>query len=77
MVNLSKIGKGRHITYHPPQEALDIDSAELLGLHASDGYISRGLWSIRCNLQDRNMAKRIIYVKLLSSVEVYSVGIYD
>jgi len=60
MVNLSKIGKGRHITYHQPKEVLDIDVAELLGLHAGDGYMSRGTWGIRCNLQDGNMAQRII-----------------
>ena len=75
MVNLSKIGKGRHITYHPPQESLDIDVAELLGLHAGDGYMSRGLWGIRCNLQDRNMAKRIIHLaqKVLGVEPIVSV----
>jgi len=62
VVNLSKIGKGRHITYHQPKEVLDIDVAELLGLHAGDGYMSRGLWGMRCNLQDGNMAKRIIHL---------------
>jgi intein/homing endonuclease len=62
MVNLSKIGKGRHITYHQPKEVLDIDVVELLGLHAGDGYMSRGLWGIRCNLQDENMARQIIYL---------------
>ena len=62
MVNLSKIGKGRHITYHQPKEVLDTDVAELLGLHAGDGYMSRGTWGIRCNLQDENMAQWIIHL---------------
>jgi len=62
MVNLSKIGKGRHITYNPPKEVLDVDVAELLGLHAGDGYMSCGVWGIRCNLQDENMAQRIIHL---------------
>jgi len=62
MVDLSKIGKGRHITYHPPKEVLDIEVAELLGLHAGDGYISCRVWGIRCNLQDENMAQRIIHL---------------
>lgn len=62
MVDLSKMGKGRHITYHPPKEVLDIEVAELLGLHAGDGYISCRVWGIRCNLQDENMAQRIIHL---------------
>jgi len=62
MVDLSKMGKGRHITYHLPKEVLDIEVAELLGLHAGDGYISCGVWGIRCNLQDENMAQRIIHL---------------
>jgi len=62
MVDLSKMGKGRHITYHPPKEVLDIEVAELLGLHAGDGYISCEVWGIRCNFQDENMAQRIIYL---------------
>jgi hypothetical protein len=53
MVNLSKIGKGRHITYHHPKEVLDIDIAELLGLHVGDDYMSRGTWGIRCNISRR------------------------
>jgi len=62
MVDLSKIGKGRHITYHSPKEVLDVEVAELLGLHAGDGYISCGVWGIRCNLQDEDMAQRIVYL---------------
>jgi len=62
MVDLSKIGKGRHITYHSPKEVLDVEVAELLGLHAGDGYISCGVWGIRCNLQDENMAQRTIHL---------------
>jgi len=62
MVDLSKIGKGRHITYHSPKEVLDVEVAELLGLHAGDGYISCGVWGIRCNLQDENMARRTIHL---------------
>jgi len=62
MVDLSKMGKGRHITYHSPKEVLDVEVAELLGLHAGDGYISCGVWGIRCNLQDENMAQRIIHL---------------
>jgi len=62
MVNLSKMGRGRHITYHPPKDVLDMDVAELLGLHAGDGYMSCGVWGIRCNLQDENMAQRIIHL---------------
>ena len=62
MVDLSKMGKGRHITYNPPKEFLDIEVAELLGLHAGDGYMSCGVWGIRCNLQDENMAQRIIHL---------------
>jgi intein/homing endonuclease len=60
MVNLSKIGRGRSITYHRSREVLDTEVAELLGLHAGDGYISCGVWGIRCNLQDENMAQYII-----------------
>jgi len=60
MVDLSKMGRGGHITYHPPKEVLDIEVAELLGLHAGDGYMSCGVWGIRCNLQDEDMAQRII-----------------
>jgi len=62
MVDLSKMGRGRHITYHPTKEVLDIEVAELLGLHAGDGYMSCGVWGIRCNLQDQNMAQRIIHL---------------
>jgi len=62
MVDLSKMGKGRHITYHPPKDVLDIEVAELLGLHAGDGYMSCGVWGIRCNLQDEDMAQRIIHL---------------
>jgi len=57
---LSNIGSGRHITYHLPREVLDGDVAELLGLHAGDGYMSCGSWGIRCNVQDQSMAERII-----------------
>jgi hypothetical protein len=56
------MGRGRHITYHPPKDVPDMDVAELLGLHAGDGYISCGVWGIRCNLQDENMAQRIIHL---------------
>ena len=62
MVNLSKMGRGRHTTYHPPKDVLDMNVAELLGLHAGDGYMSCGVWGIRCNLQDENMAQRIIHL---------------
>lgn len=62
MVNLSKMGRGRPITYSPPKITLDVEVAELLGLHAGDGYMSRGVWGIRCNLQDQNMAERIIHL---------------
>jgi len=62
MVDLSKMGKGKHIAYHLPKEDLDIEGAELLGLHAGDGYISCEVWGIRCNLQDENMAQRIIHL---------------
>jgi intein/homing endonuclease len=60
MVNLSKMGRGRPITYAPPKTTLDAEVAELLGLHAGDGYISCEVWGIRCNIQDENMAERII-----------------
>jgi intein/homing endonuclease len=36
--------------------------AELLGLHAGDGYISCGIWGIRVNLQDEKMAQRIVFL---------------
>lgn len=62
MVNLSKMGRGRPITYSPPKSVLDTEVAELLGLHAGDGYISCGVWGIRCYLQDENMAERIIHL---------------
>jgi DNA-binding transcriptional regulator WhiA len=62
MVNLSKMSRGKPITYNPPKEVLDIEVAELLGLHAGDGYISCGVWGMRCNLQDENMAERIIHL---------------
>jgi hypothetical protein len=62
MVDLSKMGKGRHITYHLPKEVLDMEAAELLGLHAGDGYISCGVWGIRCNIQDENIALHIIHL---------------
>ena len=56
------MGRGGHVTYHQPKKVLDMDVAELLGLHAGDGYISCGVWGIRCNLQDENMAQRIIHL---------------
>jgi hypothetical protein len=62
MVDLSKMGRGRPITYHPPKEVLDTETAEFLGLHAGDGYLSCGVWGLRCNLQDENMAQRIIHL---------------
>lgn len=60
MVNISKIGRGREITYRLPKEVLDADVAELLGIHAGDGYISCGVWGIRCNVQDAKMEQRIL-----------------
>jgi len=62
MVDLSKMGRGRHIAYHQPKEVLDMEVAELLGLHAGDGYMSCGVWGVRCNLQDEYMAQRIIHL---------------
>jgi len=56
------MGRGRHVTYLQPKEVLDMDVAELLGLHAGDGYMSCGVWGIRCNLQDEDMAQRIIHL---------------
>jgi hypothetical protein len=60
VATLSKIGSGRHITYFQPKEFLDETVAVLLGLHAGDGYISCGTWGLRCNIQDKNMAQRIL-----------------
>ena len=60
MVNISKIGRGKGICYKPPKTILDIEVAELLGLHAGDGYISCGVWGILCNIQDEKMAQRIV-----------------
>jgi intein/homing endonuclease len=60
LVNVSKIGGGKEITYRLPKEILDVDVAELLGLHAGDCYISCGIWGIRVNLQDEKMAQRIV-----------------
>src|SRR3990170_4476593 len=60
MVNISKIGRGKGICYKPPKTILDVEAAELLGLHAGDGYISCGIWGIRVNLQDEKMAQRIV-----------------
>ncbi|MDH5713051.1 MAG: hypothetical protein OEY83_03835 [Candidatus Bathyarchaeota archaeon] len=56
----SKIGKGKSITYHPPKAIIDEQAAELLGLHAGDGYISCGVWGIRCNLNDESSVQHII-----------------
>jgi intein/homing endonuclease len=60
LVNISKIGRGREITYKLPRAILDVDVAELLGVHAGDGYISCGVWGIRCSIQDRKLARRIV-----------------
>ena len=60
MVNISKIGRGKGISYKPLKTVLEIEVAELLGLHAGDGYISCGVWGIRCNIQDEKMAHRIV-----------------
>jgi len=38
MVSLSKIGRGRSVAYHPPRSIIDEQVAELLGIHAGDGY---------------------------------------
>lgn len=62
MVSLSKIGKGRSIVYHPPKSIIDEQVAELLGIHAGDGYVSCGVWGIRCNLEDENFAQHIIHL---------------
>src|SRR4030067_3475097 len=60
MVNISKIGRGKGICYNPPKTILNIEVAELLGLHAGDGYISCGVWGVLCNIQDEKMARRIV-----------------
>ncbi len=60
MVHLSKMGRGGKITYQQPKKALNIEAAELVGLHAGDGYISCGVWGIRCNLRDEKMAQHIV-----------------
>lgn len=60
IVTPSKIGRGKPITYHPPKEIIDEQVAELLGLHAGDGYVSCGVWGIRCNLNDESLAQHII-----------------
>jgi len=56
----SKIGRGKPITYHSPKAIIDEQVAELLGLHAGDGYVSCGVWGIRCNLNDETLVQHII-----------------
>jgi intein/homing endonuclease len=60
LVNISKMGRGKGICYKPPKTILDVEVAELLGLHAGDGYISCGVWGILCNIRDEKMAQRIV-----------------
>lgn len=60
MVNSSKMGRGGKTTYRKPKQSLNADVAELLGLHAGDGYVSCGVWGIRCNLRDEKMAQHIV-----------------
>ena len=56
------MGRGGQITYRKPEQSLNTEVAELLGLHAGDGYISCGVWGIRSNLQDKKMAEQIVFL---------------
>lgn len=58
-VQLRKSMRDRAVRYHSPKNVLDEELAELLGLHAGDGYIS-DKWGITCNIADSQMIDRII-----------------
>lgn len=60
MSTVSNIGSGRHITYSLPQHFINEDLALLVGLHAGDGFISHGIWGLRCNIRDKNMYQMIL-----------------
>jgi len=58
-VELRKSRRDLAIKYHSPIEGIDENVAELLGLHAGDGWLSKDKWGTACNSNDKNLISRV------------------
>jgi len=61
-VELRKSRRDLAIRYHAPSTRINEEVAELLGLHAGDGWLSHDKWGISSNINDEILICRTCYL---------------